>query len=199
MTDEQTTTPEEKIEDVQKPEEVASSEVDDETGTQDLPPVIMVFIPKAVNINYHGERVFQLGAMCYGVICRKSDNKVLITYNINPENLHPDHFDRISITDVPKSIYKMFQKKLSSDIQWIDTTMMNMIKNKWALNTLFNFAEENKNLWTDEIPEAAEYSEQDAIADKKIRDQITTTNRLPRQTKNKQRQNQKKARKKQRK
>ena len=116
--------------------------------------------------------------MCYGVISRKKDNKVLITYNINPENLHPDHFDLVFYEDVPKGIYKMLQQKLANDIGWIDTTMMNMINNKKMLSGIFNFAENTQALGKDDEFEVLEYTEADAKADQDMRKNIPTTNKL---------------------
>lgn len=139
---------------------------------------ILIFKPKKENINFHGEWVFQIGAMCYGVMCRKKDNKVMITYNINPDNLHPDHFDRITQEEVPSTIYKMFQQKLSKDIEWTDTTMINLTKNKGLLNVLFNFAEDMKTKGTSELPDAQEYTQEDSLADNKEKNRIQTTTKL---------------------
>lgn len=116
--------------------------------------------------------------MCYGIISRKKDNKVLITYNINSENLHPDHFDMVFYEDVPKGIYKMLQQKLAKDIEWVDTTMLNLINNKKMLSTIFNFAEETQLLGKEDEFEVLAYTEEDAKAEQDLRKNIPTTNKL---------------------
>jgi hypothetical protein len=54
----------------------------------------------------------------------------MITYNINPDGLHPDHFVECVEAFVPAKIYEMLQKKLSSDIMRLDNMMNNLIANK---------------------------------------------------------------------
>lgn len=58
-------------------------------------------MPTKLNINYLGERVLRLGALCYGISVRGADNKVMVTYNINPDGLHPDHFFECPTTMIP--------------------------------------------------------------------------------------------------
>ena len=147
--------------------------------TTELPqPIMKVFVPKQENVNYHGEWIFQLGVMCYGVICRKKDNKVLITYNINADNLHPDHFDIVFYEDVPKGIYKMLQQKLAKDIEWVDTTMINLINNKKMLSEIFNFAETTQSLGKEDEYEVLPYTDDDQRSDAAIRQGIQTTTKL---------------------
>lgn len=102
----------------------------------------------------------------------------MFTYNINPEHIHEDYFDKIDETQIPKSVYRLFQQKLSSDIGWADRTMMNIVNNKKILSSFFNFAEEMKEQGSDELADACEYTEQDAIEDNKNKQMIQTTNKL---------------------
>jgi hypothetical protein len=116
--------------------------------------IIEVIKPKNVNINYHGEWIVKYGQLCYGLVLRKKDNKVLITYNINPQDLHEDFFESIEQKDLPKSVYKLFQQKISKDMERLDTTMINLVNNKKVLNMFFSFAEEMKVDGSGEFPEA---------------------------------------------
>jgi len=59
-----------------------------------------------------------------------STKKVKITYNINPENIHPDHFDECETKDVPEKIFEMLMKKVNADISRLDSMMTNIVKNK---------------------------------------------------------------------
>lgn len=144
---------------------------------------IIIFRPKEINVNYHWEWIIQIGSLCYGIVCRKKDNKTKITYNIDPDKVSPDFFDIITPSEVPASIFKMFQLKLNADIQRVDTMMTNLIWNKKFLWELFNFAESNKDLGTPELPEALPYTEEDSIADERAREQIKVTGKLPRASK----------------
>lgn len=129
---------------------------------------IECYVPKKLNINFLGEWIVKIETLCYGISVRAADKKVMITYNINPQDLHKDHFEQIEYTDVPKKIWDMFQKKLSADIMRLDSMMNNLVINKGHINRLFNFAEEQRELSTTEFDhEITEYSEVDALADKK--------------------------------
>jgi len=97
---------------------------------QSDPNTITCYMPRKLNINYLGERVLKLGALCYGISVRGSDHKVMITYNINPDGLHEDHFFECANSMVPAKVYEMFQKKLSTDIMRLDNMMLNLTTNK---------------------------------------------------------------------
>jgi len=129
---------------------------------------IKVYIPTKQNINYHGERVFVIGAMVYWISVRKSDNKAMITYNLAPDQIMEEHFKLATKDDVPKRIYQLFQKKLDADIGRLDNMMTNLIKNKGILNIMFNFVEDMKVNWADWLEDAEEYTSEDALKDKQI-------------------------------
>jgi len=152
-------------------EQVSPAEEIPEQGTAVIPEVseIACYMPNELNINYLGEWVVKIGNLCYWISVRGKDNKVMITYNIDPDGLHPDHFTECSNDMVPWKILDMFQKKLSTDIMRLDSMMNNLITNKGMLNRLFNFAETNKTSNTKELAyEVSEYTEEDAHKDKEL-------------------------------
>lgn len=129
---------------------------------------IEIYIPNEQNINYHWERIIKLWVFVYGIIIRKKDNKMLVTYNINPDDIHKDHFTLIDKTILPSKVYELLKKKVLSDIARIDNMMYNLVKNKWLLNTFISFTENNEWKWLDVDYDVFEYSEEDARLDKEI-------------------------------
>lgn len=129
---------------------------------------VEVYKPIKDNINYHGEWIFKLGWLCYWAVASKKDNKLKITYNIDPANLHPDFFVLISETIVPKKVYELFKQKVFADIARLDSTMYNIVQNKSVLSTLTKFVDENITKGTDVLSELEVYTQADAEADQKL-------------------------------
>lgn len=129
---------------------------------------IEVYKPIQDNINYHWEWVFKIGGLVYGAVASKKDNKVRITYNIDPANLHPDYFVLISETIVPKKVYELLKQKVYSDIARLDNMMYNLVQNKSVLSMFTKFIGKNMQLGTDDLLELEEYTQADAEADKKL-------------------------------
>ena len=86
----------------------------------------------------------RLGGFVYGIIIPEATKKVKITYNIEPDNIHVDHFDEVWSEDIPQRVYEMVMKKVNADISRIDNMMYNIIKNKEFLSLFFSYAEANK-------------------------------------------------------
>lgn len=133
-----------------------------ELGIED----IIVYLPKKLNKNFFGEWIFAIWALCYGVSCRKADNKMMITYNIDPDSVNENFFEKIDVSAVPARVYELFQQKLSSDIARLDNMMTNLVMNKNLVNKLFNFAEQNKTNWVEWFEDAQPYSQSDAEKDR---------------------------------
>jgi len=129
---------------------------------------VHAFVPNKINLNYHGERIFVLGPLCYGMICRKDNNKLQVTYNINPDGVHPDYFTEIDAYSVPKRVYELLQMKLSTDIGRLDNMMTNIVNNKSVIGKLFNYVEGMKIKWSEWLEQAMPYTEEDAQKDKQI-------------------------------
>ena len=129
---------------------------------------VEVYKPIKDNINYHWERIFKLGGLCYGAVASKEDNKLKITYNIDPDNLHPDYFVLISEKIVPKKVYELFKQKVYADIARLDSMMYNIVKNKSMLSTLTKFVDENIENGTEDLTELEAYTQEDAEADRKL-------------------------------
>jgi len=127
---------------------------------------ITAFVPKKLNVNRNGEWIFKIGTLCYGISCRKNDNKMMITYNIDPAWLHPDFFLPYDMSLIPARVFELFQQKLSTDIMRLDSMMNNLVLNKTAIGKLFKFAEQNKNNGVAGMEEAQAYSDEDAHKDK---------------------------------
>jgi len=64
-----------------------------------------------------------------------------VTYNINPDGVHPDYFTEIDAYSVPKRVYELLQMKLSTDIGRLDNMMTNIVNNKSVIGKLFNYVE----------------------------------------------------------
>jgi len=156
---------EDEIGEEQPIENLPESEPQPELEAVDL-NTIKAFIPKKLNISRHGEWIFQIGTLCYGVSCRKTDNKMLITYNIDPNGLHPDFFSPVDVSEIPARVFELFQQKLSTDIMRLDNMMNNLIMNKSIVGKLFNFAEQNKTNGVEGMEKAQAYSDEDAQKDK---------------------------------
>lgn len=129
---------------------------------------IVVYKPKTKNINFLGEWVLKLGWFVYGIVIPESIKKVKITYNIDPDNLHPDHFDITDSSDIPERVYEMVMKKVNADISRLDSMMYNIIKNKEFLWHFFSYAESNKTNGNKELAYVKEYTEEDAQKDKQM-------------------------------
>lgn len=127
-----------------------------------------IYRPINGNINYHGEWLFKIWQLVYGIMVRKTDNKMLVTYNIDPDNINSEYFMLIDESLVPSKVYKLFMQKLNTDIARLDSMMFNLIKNKSLLSLLFNFSEAHKDKWADADFEIIEYTEEDANNDKKL-------------------------------
>ena len=132
------------------------------------PKNVHVFVPKKINLNYYGEWIFTIGGICYGMMCRKSDDKMLVTYNIDPDWLHEDHFSEIEPLCVPRKVYDLFQQKLSADIMRMDNMMTNLVHNKESVGKMFNYAEDYKTRAADGMEQALPYTEEDALKDRQI-------------------------------
>ena len=129
---------------------------------------VEVYKPIKDNINYHGEWIFKLGGLCYGAVASKKDNKLKVTYNIDPANLHPDFFVLISEKIVPKKVYELFKQKVYADIARLDSMMYNIVQNKSMLSTLTKFVDENITNGEDVLSELEVYTQADAEADQKM-------------------------------
>ena len=153
-----------------KPE---STDTSDTADAVSVPKVLTfedveVYKPIKDNINYHGEWIFKLGGLAYGAVASKKDNKLKITYNIDPNNLHPDYFVLISETIVPKKVYELFKQKVYADIARLDSMMYNIVQNKSMLSTLTKFVDENKDGGVDTLEDLEVYTQADAEADEKL-------------------------------
>lgn len=129
---------------------------------------IEIYKPNNANINYHGEWIMKLGAFVYGIIIRKKDNKMLVTYNIDPDNIHADHFTLIDENLVPAKVYTLLKSKIMADVARLDSMMFNIIRNKSLLSTYMNFAEKFEATGAESDYEVLEYTDQDAQADKAL-------------------------------
>lgn len=143
---------------------------------------VEVYKPIKDNINYHGEWIFKLGGLAYGAVASKKDNKLKITYNIDPANLHPDYFVLISETIVPKKVYELFKQKVYSDIARLDNMMYNIVQNKSILSTLTKFVDENIQSGTEDLWELETYTQADAEADQKIEQTKMMNNKIMRRS-----------------
>jgi glutamate synthase domain-containing protein 2 len=101
-------------------------------------------------------------------VASKKDNKLKVTYNIDPANLHPDFFVLISEKIVPKKVYELFKQKVYADIARLDSMMYNIVQNKSMLSTLTKFVDENIINGTDVLSELEVYTQADAEADQKM-------------------------------
>jgi len=149
-------------------EKVQDEKINNEERKELLDDKIYAYVPKKLNLNYAWERVFVLNWLAYGMSCRKKDNKLMITYNADPYGVQSEHFIEIDPMYIPKNIYKLFQQKLSTDINRMDSMMTNLVKNKKVVWTLFNFAGQRKEDAATGMDEAEAYSEEDAMNDKKL-------------------------------
>lgn len=129
---------------------------------------IKVYRPIEKNINYRGEWLFVAWAFVYWIIIPKTDNKVKITYNISPDQIHPDHYIGCDQTEVPKKVYKFFLAKVNADISRLDNMMFNLTQNKWLLSIFFNYIEKAKDSGSDEMDDVEEYTEADAAKDREM-------------------------------
>lgn len=129
---------------------------------------IVIYKPKTKNINFAGEWLMRLGGFVYGIIIPEATKKVKVTYNIEPDNIHVDHFDEVWSDDIPQKVYEMVMKKVNADISRIDSMMYNIIKNKEFLSLFFSYAEANKTNGNTELDDVQEYTEEDAQKDKQM-------------------------------